>query len=260
MRESETSSVAVERALAIMESIAHRAAGLTNAEIARKLTIPKSSASYILKTLERTGYLRRERGTGKYLLGLKLLSLTRAVDVASDLRELARPTMRALVESTQLTAHLAILDRGEAVYIEKVDTPGFIKMDTWIGRRMDVHSTSVGKALLAMLSEAETDAILAERGLNPRTAKTITDASKLMAEFKRIRSLGFAVDDEENSQGVRCVAAAILDAFGRPRAALGLSGTTAQIGRGSVARLGGIVSEAAKEISVRIGYGSPVRG
>src|SRR5215470_6759229 len=192
MREPDTSSVAVERALAIMESIAHRAAGLTNAEIARKLTIPKSSASYILKTLEKTGYLRRERGTGKYLLGLKLLNLTRAVDVASDLRELAIPTMRSLVESTQLTAHLAILDRGEAVYIEKVDTPGFIKMDTWIGRRMDVHSTSVGKALLAMLSEAETEAILTERGLKSRTARTITDPSKLKVELKRIRSVGYA--------------------------------------------------------------------
>jgi DNA-binding IclR family transcriptional regulator len=80
MKNSETnSSKAVERALAIMESIAQRANGLTNAEISRKLEIPRSSASYILRTLEKTGYLRRERGTGKYLLGSKLFSLTRAV-------------------------------------------------------------------------------------------------------------------------------------------------------------------------------------
>jgi DNA-binding IscR family transcriptional regulator len=84
MAKSETNfSMAVERALAIMESIAQRANGLTNAEISRKLEIPRSSASYILKTLEKTGYLRRERGTGKYLLGSKLLSLTHAVDVGA---------------------------------------------------------------------------------------------------------------------------------------------------------------------------------
>jgi IclR family acetate operon transcriptional repressor len=88
-------SIAVERALAIMESIAQRANGLTNAEISRKLEIPRSSASYILKTLEKTGYLRRERGTGKYLLGSKLFSLALALDAGGDRREPSRPAVRA---------------------------------------------------------------------------------------------------------------------------------------------------------------------
>src|SRR5262249_37997390 len=149
----------------------------------------------------------------------------------------ALPTMQSLVASSQLTAHIAVLDRGEAVYVEKVDTPGFIKMDTWIGRRMDAHSTSVGKAMLAHLGDSEADSIIRNRELNRRTPKTITDPSQLMIELRRVRSQGYAVDDEENSIGARCIAVALLDGYGRPRAALGLSGTTSQITRASVARL-----------------------
>src|SRR5713226_4211716 len=142
-------STAVERALAILESIAQRHDGLTNSQISGRLGIPKSSASYILRTLERRGYLRRESETGKYRLGLKVLSLGRGVLAGLNIGEAALPVLRALVERTQLTAHLAVLDHGEAVYIEKVDAPGFIKMNTWVGRRMFIHSTSVGKVLMA---------------------------------------------------------------------------------------------------------------
>lgn len=242
-------STAVDRALSILEATGQRTEGLTNSEISRRLGIPKSSASYILRALERRGYLRRDAESGKYRLGLKVLSLGQEALTGFDLGELARPVLRALVERTQLTAHLAVLDHGEAVYIEKVDAPGFIKMDTWVGRRMYVHSTSVGKALAAHLPRDVVEGIVRERGLKKRTPKTITSFSRFLAELEKVRAQGYAVDDEENSVGARCVGAPVFDRLGNVEAAVGLSGTTSQIDLSSLPKFAELVQEAARKIS-----------
>ncbi len=246
-------STAVERALRILEAAAQRRDGLTNSEISRKLGIPKSSASYILRTLARRGYLRREPESGKYRLGLKVLSLGRDVLAGFDIGEVARPVLRALVDRTQLTAHLAVLDHGEAVYIEKVDAPGFIKMDTWVGRRMHVHSTSVGKSLVAHLPKADAEAILRDHGLKKRTPKTITGHARFLAELEKVRAQGYAVDDEENSVGARCVGAPVFDSLGNATAAVGLSGTIGQIDDSTLPKLAELVKEAARKISRQLG-------
>ncbi len=248
------SSTAVLRVLAILEAVAERNVGLTNSEISRKLKIPKSSASYLLRTLEHAGYLRREQATGKYRLGLKVLGLGSGVEVGGDLKEAALPVLRQLVERSHLTAHLAVLDHGEAVYIERVDSPGFIKMDTWVGRRMEINSTGVGKALVAHLSGVEIEAIIKERGLKKRTPKTITSHAKLMADLTRVRERGYAIDDEENSLGARCIAAPVFDHLGRVAAAVGVSGTTAQVNRASIKKITEMVRAAALKISHHLGY------
>ena len=149
MKERENPSTSVERAVAMLDAIGARSTGMTNAEISRTLKIPKSSASYILRALEKSGYLRRDEA--KYRLGLKLLSLRHSALDGLNVREVALPHVRALAERLKQSTHLAILDNGEAVYVEKADASTFIKMDTWIGRRIDIHSTSVGKALAAYL-------------------------------------------------------------------------------------------------------------
>src|SRR5258707_13578155 len=165
MPASETNpATAVERALNILEAAAHRREGLTNSEISRKLGIPKSSASYILRTLDRRGYLRRDGETGRYRLGLKILSLAGDVRANLDLAQIALPSMQALQERSHLTVHLAVLDQGEAVYIEKVEAPGFFKVNTWVGRRMYLHSTSVGKCLIAWLPKPEVESLLHQQG------------------------------------------------------------------------------------------------
>src|SRR5258708_377253 len=120
-----SSATAVGHARNIHEAAAHRRNGLTNSEISRKLGIPKSSASYILRTLERRGYLLRDAETARYRLGLKILSLGGDAQGNLNLAAVALPFMRALVEKIRLTVHLAVLDQGEAVYIEKVEAPGF---------------------------------------------------------------------------------------------------------------------------------------
>src|SRR5246127_1264971 len=157
-------ATAVERALNILEAAAQRRDGLTNAEISRKLGIPKSPASYILRTLEKRGYLRREPESGRYRLGLKILSLGGDAQANLDIADVALPFMRMLSEKIRMTVHLAVLDQGEAVYIEKVEAPGFFKVNTWVGRRMFLHSTSVGKALLAWLPKVEVETLMRQQG------------------------------------------------------------------------------------------------
>jgi DNA-binding IclR family transcriptional regulator len=247
-------STAVVRALAILEAIADRQRGLTNSEISRSLRIPKSSASYILRTLVQRGYVYREHATGKYKLGLKVLSLNRGALGGLDVREVSLPILRQLVERIHLTVHLAILDHGEAVYVERVEAPGFIKMDTWVGRRMAVHSTSVGKALIAYLPETEVEAIIQAQGLRRRTPKTITARARFLRELAQVRTQGYAVDDEENSPGVRCVAAPIFGSRGMVEAAVGATGTTSQVDDAALPKIAERLKTAARHISQQLGY------
>ncbi len=255
----ESPSVAVERALAILEAVAQEAEGLSNAEISRKLEIPKSSASYILRTLETQGYLTRNPETGKYRVGLKVLSLSRGALSGIDVREVALPIMRHLMEKTNLTCHLAILDGPDAVYIEKVEPQGFIKMDTWVGRRMRVHATSVGKSLVAHIPQERLEKILAERGMEKRTPKTITTLPRLLKDLEKVRAQGYAVDDEENNMGARCVGAPVFNQDGTIEAALGLSGTTNQVNPHTMPRILEHLKDAARHVSMQLGYRAPHR-
>ena len=242
-------ATAVERALNIMEAAAQRREGLTNSEISRRLEIPKSSASYILRTLERRGYLRRDVESGRYRLGLKILSLGGDAQANLDIAEIALPFMRTLVERIHLTVHLAVLDQGEAVYIEKVEAPGFFKVNTWVGRRMFLHSTSVGKCLLAWLPKQEIEAIAKQQGLKKRTPKTISSVAKLLADLEQVREHGYAVDDEENSLGARCLGAPIFDAMGSVAASLGASGTLTQVDEANTPRILDALKDTARKIS-----------
>ncbi len=255
----ESPSVAVERALGMLEAVAQEPDGLSNAEISRRLEIPKSSASYILRTLEKQSYLNRDPQTGKYRVGLKILSLSRGALSGIDVREVALPIMRHLMEKTNLTCHLAILDGPEAVYIEKVEPQGFIRMDTWVGRRMRVHATSVGKALAAYIPQDRLEKILAERSMEKRTPKTITTVPRLLKELEKVRTLGYAVDDEENNLGARCVGAPVFNQQGMIEASLGLSGTINQVNAQTMPRIVEALKDAARHISMQLGYRAPHR-
>jgi IclR family acetate operon transcriptional repressor len=259
MQKYESPAVSVERALGMLEAVAQEPEGLSNAEISRKLQIPKSSASYILRSLEKHGYLRRDTETARYRVGLKILSLSRGALSGIDVRELALPIMRHLMEKTSLTCHLAILDGPEAVYIEKVEPQGFIRVDTWVGRRMRVHATSVGKALVAHIPQAQLEKIVANRPMEKRTPKTITTLPRLLKELERVRTLGYAVDDEENNLGARCLGAPVFNQQGNIEASIGLSGTINQVNAESMPRMVEALKDAARHLSMQLGYRAPRR-
>lgn len=243
----------------MLEAVSQEPEGLSNADISRKLEIPKSSASYILRTLEKQGYLNRDSQSGKYRVGLKILSLSRGALSGIDVREVALPIMRRLMEKTSLTCHLAILDGPEAVYIEKVEPQGFIRMDTWVGRRMRVHATSVGKALVAHIPQGQLDKIISERPMEKRTPKTITSMPRLLKELEKVRALGYSVDDEENNLGARCLGAPVFNQRGEIEAAVGLSGTISQVNSQTMPGIIEALKDAARHLSMQLGYRPPAR-
>ena len=252
-RAPERSQVAsVERALTILELLAERREGLSTSDLSRRARIPKSSTSYLLRTLVARGYVRRN-DAGHHTLGLRLLSLGGLAMQGMELREAALPHLRYVVDRTRFDAHLAILDHGDAVYIERVEGPGFIKMATWVGRRMVPHVTAVGKALICHLDPNEVADLLKQHQIKPATGKTITTLPKLLAELAETRRRGYAIDDEEHEARVRCVAAPVLAPGGDVIASIGVSGTVGQITDEQLARIGAVVRSAAMKLSGQLG-------
>jgi IclR family KDG regulon transcriptional repressor len=224
------------------------------AGISRKIHAPKSSTHTILLELERSGFLRRDDRTGDYSLGLKIFELVSLERGTTDLRDQARRYLLSVVAETGLTAHLAVLDGDQIVYVDKVESPGMVKINTWIGRRIDAHCTTLGKALLAYLTPTESDSLFKIKALTRRASRTITSKAALKRDMQKIRARGFALDEEECGTGVRCIASVILDHEARAMAAIGISGTTAQIPRRDLESLGVLLNEVANKISRIAGF------
>lgn len=245
---------AIDRALTILEVLSQSRNGLTNSEISRRLKLPKSTLSYILRTLKQRGYLQRDDSLGKYRISTKLFSVGSHALRGLELHDVAYPLLQDLVEKTGLAGHLAILDGHEAVYIERIDKPGFIRINTWVGRRMDVHCTSVGKALIAHLPQQAVEAIVRDRGLAKHTAKTITTLNHLLRDLAYVRSNGYALDDGENNLDVVCIAAPIFNIEGRTVAAVGLTGTESQMKSHKFETHVRLIKQAAKQMSQQLGF------
>jgi DNA-binding IclR family transcriptional regulator len=255
MPQLKTPSVpALERALAILELLAASRAGLTLPEIAKELRLPKSSVHCLLVTLERHRYLHRNERTNRYLFGSKLFSLGNMTLAGLELRETAAPLLRTLMERTRLTVHLAILERHEAVLIDKVEPPGIFKLATWLGKRMDVHCTGVGKALIAHLPEEDLNVLVREQGLPRHNDNSLVSVRKLKEELARIRQLGYSTDDEEDEVGLRCIGAPIFDHSGKVAAAISISGTTSQIREDNSSALALELKKTAAAVSGMLGY------
>jgi DNA-binding IclR family transcriptional regulator len=239
----------VERAVSILEILANSKRGLSLAQVSRELKLPKSSAHCLLLTLERLGYLRRSDETHRYTFGLKLFALANITLMRIDLRAQAAPLLSALMQKLRMTLHLAILERGEAVLIEKLEPPNLHKLATWIGKRMDVHCTGVGKALIAHLPQEELDHLVRERGLPRHNENTIVSIQKLGEQLAQVRRIGYALDNEEDEIGLRCVACPVLDQNGKPIAAISVAGTTSQITGDNLTLLADELKRAASHIS-----------
>ena len=243
----------VERALSILELLASKHQGLSSSEISRFARLPKSSTSYLLRTLVARGYVRRDPETGQHTLGVRVLSLGGQAMQGMALRDVALPYLRHLVERTRLGAHLAILDHGDAVYIERIESPGFIKMDIWNGRRVAPQATAIGKALICHLERQEVQEIVASHPISPTSSKTIMSFPRLLTELAATRRRGYAIDDEEHAVGVRCLAAPVFAASGEIVAAIGVSGTVSQLNDTHLDSVGNIVRTAALKFSAQLG-------
>ncbi len=214
----------------------------------------KSSVQRILATLEIEGFLSRVAPRrSEYRLGPEILFLGNVADSSLDLRSVARPIMRDLVERVQETCYLCVADRHQCLYIEKVECSQPIRIINQVGQRNPMHCTGVGKALMSGMTEEEIDRVIEARGLNMHTRHTISEPQRLKRELEAIRKKGIALDNEELDLGVKCVAAPIKDRSGAVVAAISLSGPTQRFTPAATRRFGKEIKQASMEISRTLG-------
>jgi len=245
----------VSRALRVVEALAQANDGLGAGELARALGLPRSTVFRLLYTLEKHGYVHQDPNSKKYSLPLKLFELGNAVFRSTDVCVVARPVLHALWERFQETVNMAVLHDDCVLYVERFESPRSLRASHTIGGRGHVHSTAVGKAMLAFLSDAHTAALIGKRTLPAFTSKTITDPRELQRELELIRQRGYALDDEESTEGVCCLGAPVFDRSGCVVAAVSVSGPLQRL-KDSAKReeVGHALVQAAHEVSRRMGY------
>ena len=235
------------RGLQALEILARSPEPLGPTKLAGTTGLDKATAARLLFTLAEAGFAQPlENGT--YRLSSKLLELAHTTPLALRLRDLARAHLLALRDDTGETVHLGILEADHVVYIDKVDGTHPVRLVSAVGLPMPVHTTALGKAALAWMTDEAREVLLSELDLVPRTARSITTLDELRADLQTTRRRGFAIDDRENEEHACCVGAPILGAGDEVLAMVSLSGPSYRVGD-QVTELGNRCRQTALRIS-----------
>ncbi|MGI6776686.1 MAG: IclR family transcriptional regulator [Acetivibrionales bacterium] len=248
---------AVDKALTILDVLEkEKLAGVT--EIANIIGVNKSSAHRILATLETKELVEKDEATKKYKLGLGFLRYSTSVLENIEISKVAKPFLEDLVGFTQESAHLCVLSKSKnkAVFVEQKKSSEIISISGKIGDEEPVYCSAVGKNLIAFLPEEELKRIIDTIEFKPFTLRTITSKQALIAHLEKIREQGYAVDDEEIYNGVRCVAAPVRNHKGKVIASVGVSGPANRIQLNDIEKYASAVKDIAAKISRRLGYKS----
>lgn len=243
----------VRKAVQILETLA----GQPNqgiSELARLLDLPKSSVHGILETLAASSLVERNGETGKYHLGVKLVELGNRAQLELDICRIAAPFLQGLNQEFDETVHLTVLDKDEVLYVDCIESRRRLRTYSVIGIRAPLYCTSVGKAILAFQSDDEIRRIVRGKGLLKITANTIDTEERLFREVSLIRKNGYAVDNMEHEEHLRCVGAPIRNARGEVFASLSISGPAERNTPERIELMAPFALRACMEISRRIGY------
>ena len=246
----------VARAMRLVDIVAEGPPdGLTLSDLARSLGASKSTTLALARTLTTSGILRDTRPGPRYCLGTALIRLGDITRRQLPLGEICRPVLSQLAEQTKMTSRVAVCDDGYPVFIERVDGPGSVRFHTPLGQREVPHTSAAGKAMLATMTEQEVRAICAATGMVRRTAHTITDVGSLLANLALVRANGFAVDDEEDAEGIFCVGAVFFGHDGSCAGAVSVTGIKGDLPAWRMNELGRMVQRYANKISESLGGG-----
>lgn len=240
------------RALRVLEALGDAGQPLPVMAVARSIGTDRSTAYRMLMTLCEAGYVNRDAGGKHYRLGYKLLSLSRSILNADETSAVILEAIRKLSSETGETVHYCVLDRDATVLVMLAKGTQLVAVDFKVGDRSPLHCTSIGKLLLAYQDGAFVDAVV-RRGLPRMARNTITDGARLRAELRKVRAQGFAYDDFEFHDDMRCVAVPILEKDGTAHSGLSLSGPAS---RYTMRKLAGLKSQclgAARALSKRLG-------
>ena len=222
--------------------------------MARELHISAASAYRDLSSLRGIGYVRQHPQSARYQLTLKIAWISAQLLDNVQLRQIVHPFLQQLTSETNETTHLAVLDGAEIVYIDKVDNAQAMRMRSRVGQRGNVYSTAVGKSMLAFIPGAELESVLHRVKFQPLTEHTITDPTKFRQQLSKIRQLGYAVDDEENEVGIRCIGSPVYDHTGRLSGALSISGWTLTMTHERIPELAPQLLQTCQSISQELGF------
>jgi IclR family transcriptional regulator, KDG regulon repressor len=246
---------ALERAAAILGAFTAEEPELRLSDLAERLGLHKATTHRFLVNLEHLGFVERAPRSGKYRLGWRLFELGGLVSQRLDLWDEALPFLEGLVRDTGETGHLAVLEGGQVVYIERVETRRALRLPAAARRGHPAHATNLGKVLLAYASPEVVDEILLAGELPAFTPNTITNLDQLRIELVSIKERGYSVDNEEYDEGLRCIGAPVRDSSGRVVAAIGIGGPVTRITPARIEDLARVVIAAAHGLSLRLGAG-----
>ncbi|MEE1736658.1 IclR family transcriptional regulator [Streptomyces sp. BE147] len=248
----------VARAADILEALAAPAQGngLSVTEVGQACSISKSAAFGMLQTLRAYG-LVSDDGEGmnrRYRLGMSLARLGDRARSQVSLRGVAHPVLRDLTALTEMASRLAVPEDGHAVVVDQVELDQRVRLDLRMGQRELPHCTGLGKALLSAVPQSEAAAVIERFGLPRRTARTITDPATFLSHLRDIARVGYALDDEEDAEGIICIGAPVFDDRSVCAGAVSITGLKLGLPAWRYQELGGQVRDAARRISLSLGW------
>ena len=243
----ETLNRTLQRGLNILELLSEHPDGLELHEIARALTLPKSTAHNLMQTLLAMRYVRLTPAA-RYQLTLKTFEVGAAVAQGTDVGQVLRQYMMKAFAECNETMHCGVLAGRKVLYIDKIESTRSIRMASHVGIRMPLHATAMGKAFLAAMDDRQVRALLSGEPLERLTPSTITDMDALLAQLAEIRARGWATEAEENAENVCCVGVAVMDRDGQPAYALSISVPSFRVDEALTARYGALLMQAKHRI------------
>lgn len=255
MMEETTVGGMLAKGLTLLVTLGEYPDGIGLSDLARQVGMPVSTAHRLLATLHSFGFVHFDPDRRRYTLGLRLFELSRQVSVVRKLSEVAIPVMQRLVEKTGETSLITVLDEGEMVYVERVNSPHPIQVRGFTGRRDPLYCTAMGKSLLAFQPEEEREAIVQRLQLKRLTPHTITNRDELRRELERTRERGYSLADEEHEPGIRTVAVPVLNERRRVIAALCITAPAFRASLEDLTHYVPALHEAAREIAIQLPHG-----
>nr|WP_280178562.1 HTH-type transcriptional regulator BhcR [Methylobacterium gnaphalii] len=243
---------AVDRTLDVIEALAERE-GSTLTELSLRLGQPVATIYRILITLESRRYVEVNSDTQEWHVGSQVYRMGAAFLRRSDVVELSRPVMRSLMAETGETSNLGIEKSGKVLFVSQVETQKSIRAFFPPGTLSPMHASGIGKALLSAYDDNRLERFLRAVSLDPFTETTLISREGLIADLRVARDRGFALDDEERTVGMRCIASCIRNTYGEVVAGISISGPTNRLPDDKIEELGVQVKKAAEEISSRLG-------
>jgi DNA-binding IclR family transcriptional regulator len=243
----------LDRTFAILEALSNKKGQSGVAALAQELGLHKSTVHRLLVVLERNRFVERSE-SGRYRLGWRLFELGMSAVSNLDLYERAKPFVSRLMHETGETAHLGVLRLGSIVSLVSQESDRSMRTPATVGRRSPLHCTSLGKAILAFLPPDKMEAAVAAQEFSQHTSKTIVSHDRLRSELALVRKRGYAIDNEEFEEGLRCVGAPVFGHSGEVAAAVSIAGPAYRVGGANLEKLARLVMSTANELSQSLGF------